>query len=167
MELKEARKKAEEIVEALRPSSDRIEIAGSIRRGQPFPHDIDLVAIPSRQGPFLVALQKFAAGGHIKGKDKVLQIELNTAIFSYKVDVYIATPENWTTIYLIRTGSAGHNKMLCYRASQMGMKLHADGRGLVRITNDGEVPIPCATETDIFKALSLPYKQPSDREVGR
>ena len=46
MPLAEARAFAEEIVLDLRPFCDRIEIAGSIRRGEPHVGDVDLVVIP-------------------------------------------------------------------------------------------------------------------------
>jgi len=41
-----ARTVAQKIVEELRPACDRIEIAGSLRRGNPAVHDIDLVLLP-------------------------------------------------------------------------------------------------------------------------
>ena len=37
---------ARRVVEELRPSSLRIEIAGSLRRGNPAVHDIDIVLLP-------------------------------------------------------------------------------------------------------------------------
>lgn len=39
---------AERVVVALRPLADRIEIAGSIRRGRDLVHDIDIVMLPKR-----------------------------------------------------------------------------------------------------------------------
>jgi DNA polymerase/3'-5' exonuclease PolX len=45
MELKEAKIIAEKYLSILKPFCERIEIAGSIRREQPFPNDIELVCI--------------------------------------------------------------------------------------------------------------------------
>jgi len=162
MELYYAIGLANKTIEPLRPWCDKIEYAGSIRRRQPICRDIDIVAIPSNPGQFLTALQKMNKDNRApKGKEKMLQIFLPGMV---QVDIYIATPATWATIFLIRTGSKEHNRMLCTRARQMGMVLHADGRGLAKIPPDGEIPIPCGTEGEIFKALALPFKEPAERE---
>jgi len=36
------------------------------------------------------------------------------------LDVYIATPDAWATLLLIRTGSKEHNIRMCMRARIMG-----------------------------------------------
>jgi DNA polymerase (family 10) len=174
MDLKYAKAKAEKIVETLLPWCDKIEIAGSIRRGKPAVHDIDIVAIPSNQGQFLYALQQL---GEVKGGAKILQCFIPRKVpGAVQVDIYIATPETWATLLLIRTGSAAHNISLCSRAKSMGMRLHADGRGLEHTDSAvavfgvlsnvqvGVEPVNCSTEADIFKALGLPFKRPEERE---
>src|SRR5271170_871003 len=78
-----ARAVARKIVEELRPVCDRIEIAGSLRRGNPAVHDIDLVLVPNTPA------EEFSLGGStpleellellvergslasVRGKDKV------------------------------------------------------------------------------------------------
>ena len=174
MELIKAKSIAETIVTALKPHCSRIEVAGSIRRGKPFVHDIDIVAIPNNQGQFLYTLQQL---GQVHGGKKILQLMYLTGFSGIVADIYIATPEIWATLLLIRTGSAAHNIMLCKRARSMGMTLHVDGTGLERVKDaqgnglgifDGHKAggeyLPCATEADIFKALGLPYKSPMERE---
>ena len=160
MEIAKARAIADRVVGALAPYCWKSEIAGSIRRGKADVHDIDIVAIPNNQGQFYYALQQL---GPVKGGKKTLKLTLP----EISADIYIATPETYTTLVLIRTGSARHNVMLCKMARLMGMVLHADGRGLARPTNiypDFEELIPCDTESDIFEALGLPYKEPHERE---
>ena len=49
MKLEEGRRLAEELLGILKPSCERIEIAGGIRRGKEEPHDIELVAIPKME----------------------------------------------------------------------------------------------------------------------
>jgi len=50
MLLAEARKLAEQMVERLRPACDKIEIAGSVRRGKPEVKDIEIVCLPRDTG---------------------------------------------------------------------------------------------------------------------
>lgn len=154
MELTKAQIIAEEVKSKLAPFCANIEIAGSIRRKKPYVHDIDLVVIPNNQGQFIYAVQQL---GKIKmGGQKLIRCEMQTI----GLDVYIATTDTWATLLLIRTGSARHNVILCTRARQMGMKLHADGSGL---TKNGD-KVAGDTEESIFEALGMKYKKPEERE---
>ena len=163
MNLRTAQRIPDELVEKLRPGCSRIEVAGSIRRRKPFCRDIDIVLIAGNQGKLLMAFRDLG----LKGGPKMVR----GVYKGVKVDIYIATPETWATLLLIRTGSRNHNIRLCRRAHDKGLLLHADGRGLVK-PGDGccsyadtpDTPILCATEGDIFEALGLPYRRPEERE---
>jgi DNA polymerase/3'-5' exonuclease PolX len=174
MELNKAKEIAAGIVAQLAPYCERIEIAGSIRRGRPEVHDIDIVCIPS--GPaFYRALQ--GVGQPCDNGSKIHRIALPGQVSQGKqfcADIYIATEATWATLLLIRTGSADHNKHLCTLARQKGMRLHADGEGLELVAKDPrdlfnqgppvvQGAIPCRTETDIFNALGLKFKAPGER----
>jgi len=153
MELDKALFITESVKDRLSPYCDRIETAGSIRRMRPVVHDIDIVCIPNNQGQFIYALQQL---GKIKmGGQKLIRCEMAKIV----LDVYVATPETWATLLLIRTGSAKHNIMLCTRARNMGMKLHADGSGLEK---NGDI-IASESEESIFTALGMKYKPPKAR----
>ncbi|MBZ5702112.1 MAG: hypothetical protein LAN84_09715 [Acidobacteriia bacterium] len=185
---------ADKIVEGLAPHCERIEIAGSLRRLRPTIGDIDLVAIPrfasksSLFGPvplaetdFMAALLDFAedddgiSRANCMG-DKIVRFktrwEKSGSAGEIQVDCYLATPESWATLLLIRTGSAEHNIWLAQRAKACGGKLHADGSGLEvpgqydplaqRVVNSRV--IRAQTEEEIFKALGLPLPLPADRE---
>jgi len=164
MELEQAQKIASQVITKLAPFCDRIEVAGSIRRRRPFCHDIDIVCIPSNQGQFLYQLQQL---GKIKmGGGKLIRCDTPNGI---ELDIYIATPETWATLLLIRTGSKAHNIKLCKRALSMGMKLHADGSGLFRLIPEGcermnEERIAGDTEESIFEALEMKFLKPENRE---
>jgi DNA polymerase/3'-5' exonuclease PolX len=165
MELDKARKKAEEIEEQLRPVCDKIAIAGSIRRQKDWVRDIDMVAIPSNQGMFLTVLQSL---GRIRaGGGKIIRVGMGFTK-GIDLDMYVATPETWATILLIRTGSAAHNRKLCLLARSKNMVLHADGSGLFKLEAQGcegvEVRIAGDTETQIFEKLGLSYVAPEKRE---
>lgn len=155
MELIKAKRRAEGIIAQLKPYCEQIEIAGSIRRQRPQVRDIDLVVIPSNQGQFIYALMQLNGRIVLKG-NKLIRCELPAVM----LDIYIATPETWATILLIRTGSIRHNIKLALLAKEGGLHLHADGTGLTRNGNR----IAGDTEESIFAALRLPYKPPEERE---
>lgn len=159
MEYETAVKLAEQARAALEPHCEKFEICGSIRRRRQFCHDIDVVCIPGNQGAFLVALQSL--GPLKQGGGKIMRVVMPGA----ELDVYIATPQTWATLLLIRTGSAAHNRMLCSKALSKGMKLHADGSGLYRVGFDSEERVAGETEDSIFNALGLTYVSPERREV--
>jgi DNA polymerase/3'-5' exonuclease PolX len=180
MRLSPALTLTKEIIEKLRPAcmvingKPMIEVAGSVRRKRPIVGDIDLVVIPENQGQLIYTLQSM---GRILGGDKVIRVALNgTEPAGAMLDVYVATPENWPTIFLIRTGSAGHNVKMCRAAKEKGFTLHADGRGLCYPPGLGlpafskdsgsEKPVPGITcEKDIFYKLGMHYAEPWEREV--
>ena len=166
MKLLEATQIAVELVAKLIPYCDKVEVAGSIRRGKGEVHDIDIVAIPNEE--------KMLAGGYFGRQHLVAAIAAWTtptlngqkiASFLFKeapVDIYWATKQTWGTLLLIRTGSKEHNINLCTLARDKGWHLHASGEGLFdaydrRIAGD--------SEEGIFKALGLPFIPPGRREV--
>jgi len=165
MELEKAKAIAARIEEQIRPFCSNIAVAGSIRRNKSWVNDIDIVAIPSKTGQFLGVLQGF---GRIKlGGGKIIRVDMKSTR-GIDLDIYIATTETWATLLLIRTGSAAHNRKLCYIAQQKGMKLHADGTCLFKIEAQGcegvEVLVANESEEQIFAALGLPYVSPERRE---
>lgn len=160
MDLERALPVAEKVKDQLAPLCQRIEIAGSIRRRRPFVHDIDMVVIPANQGQFVTALRQL--GTFKVGGQKLIRVNYHPL----ELDIYIATPETWATLLLIRTGSAGHNIRLCKLAKSKNMQLHADGSGLFQLNYPGpEVRIAGDTEESIFAALGLKYLRPEEREV--
>jgi DNA polymerase/3'-5' exonuclease PolX len=172
---------AKDIRLMLSPTCLRIEIAGSLRRMRHEINDIELVATPS-QKPFDLLNQRIAdlldkewlvRGPVSKGQKKApcgpryyrLQ-EPNTGI---QVDIFaVLPPAEFGVIYTIRTGSAEFSHWIVTEALRKGMKV--DGGQLFRIHRD-EQPwrfehIPCPEEQDFFKALEIPWVDPSQREQG-
>ena len=163
MELQKAETIAMGVVLNLKPCCDRIEIAGSIRRRKPIVHDIDIVAIPSNQGQFAYALQQM--GKITMNGEKIIRVGMGFTK-GIDLDIYVATPETWATLLLIRTGSKESNFRLCMRARNMGMTLKADGSGLFRVSllkSEPDERIAGDTEQSIFEALKLPYLAPEKR----
>jgi DNA polymerase (family 10) len=154
MELAYAQKLAHEIIEIVRPHCERIEVAGSIRRKKSEVRDIDIVLIPKPLvwHRIISTLQRNMAAKVVKRGDSIAQL----IIQNVSVDLYVATPETWGTMLLIRTGSAQHNIKLSGIALRKGMKLTHSG-----LTKDGKVI--ATSEKEIFESLGLSYIEPEER----
>lgn len=164
MKLLEAAQIATELVDKLRPYCDRVEVAGSIRRGRANVKDVDIVAIPNEE--------KLTAGGYFGRQHLISAIATSNmerngqaiAAFFYRdapVDIYWATPSSWGTLLLIRTGSKQHNIKLATLAKARGWQLKASGEGLLDAYNRR---IAGDTEERIFQALGLAFIPPGERE---
>lgn len=163
---------------------ERFEFVGSYRRERDFIHDLDVVLIPNLsvehhpdyQGDlfggstyeifvseFDKQLGTLEDAGRIKGissGDSLKRIiDLDSGI---QIDFYIANEKTWPVLKLIRTGSKEHNIMLAKRAKSMGMKLKANGDGLID-RNGSKLPVNI--EEDIFEHLGLEFVKPENREV--
>lgn len=168
LKLDYARKYAAKITEALAPfcAKGKIEVAGSIRRGRPECHDIDLVCLPTdvqglRERVMESALEVKCCG------EQVFRTILKTGV---QLDVYFASPGggdlflarpcNYGTLLLCRTGSAQHNIYLARRALDKGLKWDPhwgvyDAKGKC---------IAAETEEDVFRAIGLAWVNPERRE---
>ena len=179
-----ARDLAEQLRAELLPGCDRLEVAGSIRRGKPEPRDIELVAIPTIQ---MGTNYNDMFGGDVEENlllealdsvysknewalDQVLKrngpkykrlVHLNSGICC---DLFIVTAESWGVQFTIRTGPGDFSKALVTRARGLGMRV--DEGQLWRVhRDDSRTVVPTPTEQDFFTALRLPYLEPSARTV--
>lgn len=78
-----------------------------------------------------------------------------------KLDMFLAEPDNYGAIKLIRTGSMEFNVALFAHAGRAGFDID---RGW--FWRDGE-KIATPEEEDVFALLGLPYVEPRDRVDGR
>jgi len=154
MTLERAQKVADAVVKRLSPYCQRIEIAGSIRRRKPWVNDVDLVLVPKDLWNLHSELMKL---GQLKMSGKKI---MRVMVGSTQVDLYIAEPETWATLLLIRTGSKENNIRLCSRAKDMGWHLAASGDGLF---NEKGERIAGDSEISIYNALGLPFQRPEER----
>lgn len=148
---------AAELLEALAPYFERLEVAGSIRRRRPVVHDIDLVGVPCS------ATWWELDNVIVRLADAVVRRGAKLATFVFKgiqVDLYYATRDTWATLLLIRTGSKESNITLCIRARDRGWHLAASGDGL--FDEEGQ-RVAGDTEESIYEALGLPYQEPWER----
>lgn len=108
---------AEKVADALRPGCERIEIAGSIRRGVQIVGDIELVAIPRRERTGLFSdeywslldpiLSKLCMDRKLwfrKGGDRHKSYLVMTTQPPVQVDLYLTDADAWGYQLAIRTG---------------------------------------------------------------
>jgi len=147
---------AEMIVRHLGPLCERIEIAGSLRRKRPVVHDIDIVAQPY-EGQELAMQMALGFAEEARFAPKIWSLKTG----GISVDLYLAGPEQFATLLLVRTGSASHNIKLASRARAMGLALKASGDGIFC----GEERVAWESEEALFQALGMEYIEPEAREV--
>ena len=153
---------ASKVMDQLRPHCDRIEIAGSIRRGKPQVKDIEIIAIPK---PYDIGLFESGIATVVNQWPKVrgeLPCKYTQRMLpeGIALDLFFATPENWANIYTIRTGSAEWiSRVMASRWVSLGY--HSKDGILER---DGE-QVKVRTEEDLFALLGMSWVTPSMREL--
>lgn len=158
---------AQHIIEILRPLSDRIELAGSLRRERPSVGDIEIVTIPKRpldllgqpipKRPDLVTeFLNHHVTTFVKNGPKYKQFKYGR----YTVDLFLPTAETWGAIYTTRTGSREFNLWL--------MNTVCPARGVRfdggRLYGPGGFALNTPEERDVFTALNLPWIPPQYRD---
>lgn len=156
--LEDARDLARRVLEIISTDTERIEVAGSIRRKKLQVHDVDIVLIPKNftfPWKFANKLKAQMGAKLIKSGTKLVSLEIEKV----QVDLYKSNVDAWG-IHLLRwTGSADHNIFLAKRAQKLGLKLAVS----VGVTKLGEV-IASRTEREVFHALELDYIPPEERD---
>lgn len=182
-----AERLAEKLVKWLIPASERIEIAGSVRRRKPEVHDIELVAISKPRRPAfgdppslngadaLTALleqmirqqkiAKMAQGGRWGERYKCFQVySEGFVLLPINIDLFIVQPPaQWGSIFSIRTGPSEFNRAMILRGKRMGIE-HSQG-ALKRLATGK--PIDTPEEDDYFHALGLEWIPPQERFAAR
>ena len=138
------------------PQTQRIEVAGSLRRAKETVKDVDFVV--SANEPQVIsdafvahpAVAEIAAQGETKSS-----VRLNNGM---QVDLRVVTDGEFPYILHHFTGSKEHNVALRARAQGQGLKINE--YGLYR----GEERVECVDETAFFAAMGLAYIPPELRE---
>ena len=144
------------LVKQLKPFCRKIEIAGSIRREEKNPKDIDIVLVPKSEESkneikeFLSKKGKFIEGG---SKEMTFKIE------GIKVELYFSNSDEWGSMLLAFSGRKGSNIGLRIIARKKGFKLTRHGL----FNRKTGKKIVSRTEKEIYKKLGREYKEPRDR----
>ena len=168
MPLVRARYLARKVIERLAPHCERIEIAGSIRRGKSEVGDIEIVCIPKKYADllgndlgncpeFVAAVSRWEC---VKGNpetglytQRILPVD-----GSPRLDLFMTDAKRWGLTLLIRTGSAEFNMKFLRRLDAAGVKMM---RG--RLYDLDCNPIPAPEESDVFKAAKMEFIEPEKR----
>lgn len=159
------------------PYCERIELAGSLRRGQPEVHDIDLVAMPryswvvdlfnrpymvthSLEGPLdqMAMDRRFS---FIKGGPRYKKIGLPEGI---NIELYLCLPPSqWGVLFTLRTGPGEFGKWLVTPRQKGGcMPSNAEQQDNCILVNGRLVPMP--EEIDYLRFFGLDWIAPQDRK---
>ena len=169
--LSDAQAVADELVPLLKPHCKRIEVVGSVRRGRPDVHDVELLCIPkidrrldlfgdvaeeiSALDVYLDGLVDDAAllhkrpnklGRYTYGPLNKLLVHVESGI---PVDIFSATAEHWGMALLVRTGPAEFNIRVMSRFRELGMRGHAYGG----VTDRTGRELACPDEATVFELL--------------
>lgn len=179
--LNEAKQFADFIIEALAPSCQRIEVAGSIRRKKQSVGDIEIVCIPhlnwqlnifgqaEPQSPNALdlALARLVNSAHflllppIKNGPRYKKFPVAQKPDLY-LDLFITTPDKWGVIFAIRTGPASFSKKLVTNQRFGGLLPDEYCINDGRIWSHGQA-LHTPDERDVFNLIIGKWIEPSER----
>lgn len=148
--VKDVKKIALKIVNYLQPYCKRIKVAGSIRRKEKNPGDIDIVLIPKDKENVEEALRKkgrFVEGGEIEAVFKIGNV---------KVELYYTVEEEWGACLLAYSSEKGASIGLRKIAREKGFTLNQHG-----LFKNG-MKVAGRTEREIYEKLERKWK-PADQ----
>lgn len=150
---------AQELVAYLREGGtvERIEVAGSYRRGKETVGDLDLLVVaPDVQA----TMDQFAAFPEVREVlvrgDTKMSVRLGTRL---QVDLRVVPEESFGAALQYFTGSQAHNIELRGRARDRGLKINE--YGVFR----GDQSLAGRTEEEVYAQLDLPWIPPELREA--
>ncbi len=156
--LAEAAAEAEPLAAHLRkvPGVERVEIAGSFRRGRETVGDIDILAVAAKSSK---AIARFA--GYVRAEAVLAEGETRAAIRlrgGLQVDLRVVAREEFGAALYYFTGSKAHN--IAVRGIAVKKKLKINEYGVFR----GAKRVAGETEDSVFASVELPYIPPELRE---
>jgi DNA polymerase (family 10) len=151
---------ADALLEELRahPAADRVELAGSARRGADTVKDLDIIATASDPRALLDAFVASPLVGEASSPgDNAARGVTHTGL---SIDVRVVDPDQFGNLLQHFSGSKAHNVALREAAVRRG--LHVSEYGVLDDAT-GETH-RCATEEEVYALLGLPWIPPELRE---
>lgn len=170
---------AKEMCDALKPFTNRLIVAGSLRRLKPDVGDVEIVYIPkfeARKADMFITeqvnlvdealIRLLAAGVIYKRPSKtncyswgdLNKLALHTAS-GIPVDFFATADLCWWNYLVCRTGPGTSNIAIASAAKAMGWRWNPYGPGFSR----GDEVLAVGSEQEVFTFVNLPYKKPEDR----
>lgn len=165
---------AAQLVDALKPVCERIEIAGSLRRRRPLIGDIEILVIPKFQ------LDIFREPSKRSELEDLLDIWRETAVFTkdgerykqirfetvggaaYQLDLFVQDTSTWGVNMMIRTGPSDFSRKMVTRRSVGGLMPDDLRVAGARVYRGGDV-LQTPEEGDVFKLWGMKYIRPEKR----
>ena len=144
---------AKRIISLLKPYCKKIQLVGSIRRGEKNPADIDIVLIPKNKKKIEEILGK--KGKKILGGEQKVYFKIE----GVDVELYYTFPREWGSALLAYSSRRGSGIGLRIIARLKGFKLTQHGL----FNRKTGKRIASKTEEGIYHALGRPWKKPEDR----
>lgn len=144
-------KLAKELVREIKPYCEKIQIAGSIRRKEKNPVDVDIVLIPKNKEKLEEFMKK--KGRFVQGGEK----EASFRVKGVKVEFYYTVAEEFGATLLAFSSKTGSSIGLRVVAKKKGFKLSQHG-----LFKKGK-RVAGRTERGIYRALGRPWKPAEER----
>jgi len=164
-----ARHHAEALVAQLAPLCQRIEIAGSLRRGKADLKDVELVALPIDSKALLARLDNWVIAGKIRkaiypdGSQRWGSKYRGFTYESIRFELFTADADNWGYQLWLRTGPADANEYVMRQCISYQSPYHArDGYWWA---GDARLSVP--DEVELFRLLGMPPLHPVYRTLER
>ena len=178
MELNAAKDIANSIVQAIEPACHRAHVAGSIRRLKPEVKDIEIVAIVNDYGLLYEKLAQFGrfikpgvpdvVDWPTKPGAKYVRMLLHGSI---KLDLFVASQENFGALFAMRTGSGVSSNGLPGFVPGLfsAWKKKSGGGRMVNCmpTTPEGISIPVPEEEDFFQLCGVEWIPPENRKSVR
>ncbi len=157
---------AAEMIEALAASCDRIEIAGSLRRGTPDVGDIELVAVPRGLWAIDDTVARLVADGIVERlAGGARYTKLRHVASGLQIDLFTPSVDRFGLILLLRTGPAEYSRRFVTALRRIGLhvgngELHRGGWG----SACGACPvIEVPEESAVYAAAAWAFVAPDMR----
>jgi DNA polymerase (family 10) len=141
------------------PSVERLEFAGSYRRGKETVGDIDILVVSDHADEVMEhfvgfeSTQETLARGSTKSSIRVAE--------AFQVDLRVVAEASWGAALQYFTGSKEHNVVLRGIAKKRNLRLNE--YGLFPIDDDTHA-VAGSDEAEVYRVLGLPYISPEFRE---
>lgn len=143
------------------PAVEKVEFAGSYRRGKESIGDLDLLVVSSDAAAVMDHFDRFEGKASITARGET-KMSIRTAS-GLQIDLRVVPQKSFGAALQYFTGSKDHNVVLRGLAKDRGLKINE--YGLFRLTKDGEEYIAGETEEEIYRYLKLPLFPPEIREA--